>query len=83
VPITDDLTGEVSVPLARYPGPVCVYELAAGEAVVRHVNDPFETQLAAVDAGTCLVHEIILEECLVLVPHGCPGAVIRVVRPTE
>jgi signal transduction histidine kinase len=29
-----------------------VYGLDAGEAVVRRVNDPFETQLAAVDAGT-------------------------------
>jgi signal transduction histidine kinase len=50
--MTDDHTGAVSVQLARYPGPVCVYGLDAGEAVVRRVNDPFETQLAAVDAGT-------------------------------
>jgi len=50
--MTDERSGAVSVPLDRYPGPVCVYETATGEPVVYRVNDAFETQLAAVDAGT-------------------------------
>jgi len=72
---------QASIPVDRYPGPVCSYEIEDGTPVVSDTDASFEQSFGAVEAGTA-VADAFAELNIVTDDHDLAAAIEtgRVVR---
>ena len=49
--MADEHTDELSIPMGRYPSPVCAFAADGEDPVVRRVNEPFEAAFDSVERG--------------------------------
>ena len=65
--MADERSDEWSIPVSRYPSPVCRFAVVDGTPVVERINEPFETAFGAAQLGTPVADVF---EAVGLTPHS-------------